>query len=67
MQTQETFIDNLKNQLKYGGMSIRLIFINVIVFLGIRILDVFAQLGGGIEGAFIENYLTPVLFQGVNF
>lgn len=60
MQTQETFIDNLKNQLKYGGMSIRLIFINVIVFLGIRILDVFAQLGGGIEGAFIENYLTPV-------
>ncbi len=55
MQTERTFIDDLKHRYKYGGMSMRLIFINVAIFLVIRILDVFFNLSGA-EG-FIGNYL----------
>ena len=46
MQTQRTFIEDLKHQYKYGGMYIRLIFINTIVFLALNILLVFGRLMG---------------------
>ncbi len=51
MQTERTFFDELKNQYKYGGMTIKLIFINVLVFLFIGLLGVVARLGGGSLGA----------------
>ena len=60
MQTQRTFIDDLKHQYKHGGMAIRLIFINVAIFLIIRILDVFLGLGGMLPGTFISDFVTPV-------
>lgn len=60
MQTQRTFVDDLKHQYKFGGMTIRLIFINVIVFLAIRILDVFFTLGGMSKGVFLFNYIDPI-------
>lgn len=47
MQTERTFIDDLKHQYKFGGMTIRLIFINVLVFLLIQIFLVFGRLIGG--------------------
>lgn len=47
MQTERTFIDDLKHQFKFGGMTIRLIFINAIVFFFIQILQVFGRLIGG--------------------
>lgn len=37
MQTERTFTDELKFQLKHGGMHIRLIFANLIIFLVIGI------------------------------
>lgn len=37
MQTQRTFIDELRYQYRHGGMHIRLIFINTVVFLLIAI------------------------------
>lgn len=46
MQTERTFIDDLKHQFRYGGMTIRLIFFNLIVFLFIQILLVFSRLIG---------------------
>ena len=60
MQTQRTFIDDLKHQYKFGGMTIRLIFINVVLFLAIQILDVFFTLGGMGKGVFVFNYIDPV-------
>jgi membrane associated rhomboid family serine protease len=46
MQTQRTFIDDLRYQYKNGGITIRLIFINVVIFLAINILAVFGKLLG---------------------
>lgn len=44
MQTQRTFIDDLKHRYKHGGMHIRLIFINVIVFAAIGVTFIFGRL-----------------------
>jgi len=60
MQTQNTFLEDLKHQYKYGGMTIRLVFINVILFLSIRILSVFAGLTSGSGELFIAKYITPI-------
>ena len=60
MQTESTFIENLKHQFKNGGMAIQLIFINVILFLIIRILEVFTGLSGMAPGVFIDSYISPV-------
>ncbi len=60
MQTQQTFIESLRYQLQYGGMAIKLIFVNVVVFLGIRILDVLAQLLGWSEGEFIYGIASHI-------
>ncbi len=60
MQTQNTFIEDLKHQYKYGGMTIRLIFINVILFLGVRIISVFAGLSGSNSDLFIAKFITPI-------
>ena len=40
MSTTNTLLDDLKHQLKNGDMTIRLIFINTIVFLFIGLLNV---------------------------
>jgi len=50
MQTQRTFIDDLKHQYKHGGMFMRLIFINVMTFLVINIVLVFGELMGKSTG-----------------
>lgn len=67
MQTERTFIDDLKHQYKYGGMTIRLIFINVAIFLLVRIIDVFVSLGGATQGTFIHEFANPVLALQTNF
>ena len=67
MNTDKTFISTLKQNYKYGGMSIKLIFVNVILFFVIRILDVFGQLGGKIKGDFISEYISPVLGLRTSF
>ena len=47
MQTERNLIDDLKHQYKYGGMTIRLIMLNVAIFLLIQIALVFGRLIGG--------------------
>lgn len=62
MQTESTFIEDLKNQYRHGGMTIRLIFLNAAVFLFIQLLQVFSRLiGGEVElftGSFLANVFT---------
>ncbi len=46
MPTQRSFIDDLKDQYKTGGVFIRLIFFNVAIFLLINVILVFGRLYG---------------------
>ena len=67
MQTQATFIDNIRHQLKHGGMTFKLIFINIVVFIGIRVLSIFSNLLGSSDGAFIDSYIGPFLGLHTDF
>ncbi len=58
MQTENNFLDELKHQYKFGGMTIRLILINLIVFLFIGITEVIARLLGGTAGLYISHYTS---------
>jgi len=60
MKTERTFIDDIKHQYKHGGTTIRLIFVNVIIFLTIRILEVFSDLGGMPPNWFSNTIVNPV-------
>jgi len=60
MQTERTFLDDLKYQFKHGNMFIRLIFINVSVFLAIRIVDVFVELSSAGGNSFMSDYVNPI-------
>ena len=62
MQTERTFIDDLKHQYRHGGMTIRLIFINSIIFLALQILLVFGRLIGGSFESFVAAIL-PTIFS----
>lgn len=57
MNEQRTFIDELKYQFNHGGMTIKLIFVNTIVFLSINILLVIARLIGGDAQIFVGDIL----------
>ncbi|MEY4602864.1 MAG: hypothetical protein RIT43_156 [Bacteroidota bacterium] len=46
MNTERTFIENLKYQMRFGSGTIRLIIINCAVFLILGIIEVFARLSG---------------------
>jgi membrane associated rhomboid family serine protease len=62
MQTERTFLDDLKYQYNHGGMTIRLLIINSAIFLFIQILLVFSQLLKGDAGFFL-NELTYSVFS----
>jgi len=59
MQTERTFIDELKYQYKHGGMHMRLIFINAIVFLVIGLSLVVEKLSG-LQGTPVSSFLVDV-------
>lgn len=67
MQTQPTFIDSIKYQLQHGGTTIQLIFINVALFFGIRILDILSELMGASSYAFIDAFVNPVFSLHTSF
>lgn len=60
MQTQGTFIEDLKHQFKHGTMTIRLLFINVAIFLIINIFMVFGRLMGADLNFVIQNFIADV-------
>ena len=60
MTEQRTFIDEIKHQYQHGGMTIKLIMINVAVFLCINVLVVIARLLGGDLQIFFGDLLKWV-------
>lgn len=67
MQTERTFLDDLKYQFKHGNMTIRLIFINVIVFLTIRIIGVFIDLSSSFGNSFMQDIINPIFGLQTDF
>jgi membrane associated rhomboid family serine protease len=61
MQVERSFIEELKFKFKYGGMHIKLLFVNSIVFLVIGISEVFGRLIGN-EANFIIQHLARIIF-----
>ena len=47
MQAERTFIDDLKHQYRFGGMTMRLLFINSGIFILVQLFYVFGRLIGG--------------------
>ena len=45
----------------------KLIFINIVVFIGIRVLSIFSNLLGSSDGAFIDSYIGPFLGLHTDF
>jgi membrane associated rhomboid family serine protease len=66
MQT-DSFISDLKNTYRNGGMTIKLIFINVLVFIVIGILEVLAKILGGSGGNFINALIYNIFALHRNF
>jgi membrane associated rhomboid family serine protease len=66
MQNERTFIDDLKHQYKFGGMTIRLIFINAVVFILIQLLLVFGRLIGGSFESVAANLLSSIFTLNTN-
>lgn len=58
MSGQRSFIEDLKHQFKHGGATIRLLFINVALFLVLNVALVFARLANS-EGS-VESYIGEV-------
>lgn len=59
MQSERTFVDDLKHQFRHGGMTIKLIFINVAIFLIISIVGVFFNLKGIPRELYLQEYAQP--------
>lgn len=59
MQTERTFVDEIKYQYKHGGAHMRLIFINTLIFLVIGLLLVIERLSG-MRGGAISTFLIDV-------
>lgn len=57
MKEQRTLIDELKYQYRYGGMTIKLIMLNVSIFLFINVIIVIARLLGGESQLFLNDVL----------
>jgi membrane associated rhomboid family serine protease len=60
MQQQRSILDELKHQYSTGGMFMKLIFINVIVFLAINLIGVAGRLSGGGTQILLDGLVTDV-------
>ncbi|MEJ6582716.1 MAG: rhomboid family intramembrane serine protease [Crocinitomicaceae bacterium] len=67
MQTERTFLEDIKHQFRNGNMSVRLIFINIIIFLTIRIIDVFIDLSSSTGSSFVDDFVNPIFALQTDF
>lgn len=65
MQTENSIVSDLKNTFNTGGMTIKLIFVNVIVFVFIAITEVIGRLLGGNLGASIQTIVESIFSLNV--
>lgn len=63
---QRNFIEEIKYQFLHGGMTIKLIMVNVAIFLIVGILIVFDRLIGGSQG-FISSFLFDLFALRTDF
>lgn len=61
MQTENSLLTDLKNTFRTGGMTVKLIFVNILVFIAIGILEVVSSIIGGVPGTLVLD-LTDVVF-----
>jgi len=54
MQTENSILSELKNAYKMGSMTVRLVFINVMVFVGIATVEVLTRIIGWNASPFID-------------
>lgn len=66
MYNDRTFMEELKFRFNYGGMHVKLIFINAIVFLVLGIIQVFTRLLGH-ENGWIDLILVHVFTLDASF
>lgn len=67
MQTERTLLDDLKHQFKNGDMTIRLIFVNTVIFLFIGILNVIGNLTLGSTQALISSFNETIFSLNTDF
>lgn len=58
MNKDRTFIDEIKYQFKYGGITVKLIFINVAVFLFIQLLLALSRLVFNNQAEFVTYFFS---------
>jgi membrane associated rhomboid family serine protease len=66
MQTERTILDELKYQLRHGGMHVRLIFANLVVFIIIGLGFVGEKLAGE-QGGLVGKIFTDIFTLQSNF
>ena len=66
MNAQRTFTEEVKHQFYYGGMTVKLIFINLLVFLFVGLVSVLGGLMQGEFKSFIEEFNTTVFALDTN-
>ena len=67
MKNDGNIFENIKYQYNHGGMTVRLIFINVFTFLIIGTLGVLANLFGGNTGYYIDLLKTNIFSLNTDF
>lgn len=60
MQTENSIIADLKNTYRNGGMTVKLIFVNVLVFIVIAILEIISRIIGGTNGSLILTIIDTI-------
>lgn len=67
MRTSTNFVSDLKNTFYSGGMTVKLIFINVLVFIVIGVLEVLARIIGGNVGNGITELTISIFTLSASF
>lgn len=67
MQTENGFIADLKNTYRTGGMTVKLIFVNVLVFIVIGIIEVISRIIGGTLGGTLMNVTDSIFALFTSF
>ena len=66
MSTNSSFLDEIKRNYVSGGMYMKLIYVNVIVFLVITILNVIGKLYGGDTRLILDDLVTSIFTLKTN-
>ncbi|MCO5258829.1 MAG: rhomboid family intramembrane serine protease [Crocinitomicaceae bacterium] len=67
MRTENNILNDLKNTFRTGGMTIKLIFINVMVFILIGVIEVLAKIIGGTAGSFLMDAVLAIFSLSTSF